>query len=509
MTVQVAKDHRMLVIPRDERVLALVPAAREVNGAWLAVPHGQDETRVLRNLGVLAPAPIHHYYNWPGPPPFKAQRATAALLSVEPRAYVLNDMGTGKTRSVLYAFDFLRQSAGVKRLLVVAPLSTLTFTWKREIFSVFPHLEAQVLHGTRQQRLKRLAERADVYIVNHDGVETIEDALRDKGFDAIAFDELSVYRNPGSKRSKAARRLSAGVRFVWGLTGTPMPKDPTDAFGQIRLITPERVTRSATHFRNEVMVQVSQFRWAPKPDARERVFGYMQPAVRYRMEDCVDLPKLTYVEREVDIGPEARRHYEQMRKHARTEIDGGRVDAANEGVLRGKLLQLAAGIVYDRDGKAHVVGGGSRFDTLAEIIEQSERKVLVFCPWRALVDDVYDRLGKAGLAAEKLYGGVNSGERLRIFNRVQDPRDNLRALVAHPKTMSHGLNLTGAATVVWYAPLDDLEIYEQANARIPRPGQTWRHLLVVHLRGTPAEAVVARRLRQKEGMQGSLLEMFQ
>src|SRR5262249_21612753 len=152
------------------------------------------------------------------------------------RCYVLNSMGTGKTKCALWAYDYLRRCDVAHRMLVVAPLSTLHFTWAREVFLTTPHLKVIVLHAERKERLKLLAEPADIYVCNHDGLKIIaNDVMERKDIDVICLDELATYRN----RVKKAKLVEAMVErkpVVWGMTGAPMPRAPTDVWMQAKII---------------------------------------------------------------------------------------------------------------------------------------------------------------------------------------------------------------------------------------------------------------------------------
>jgi hypothetical protein len=117
----------------------------DVDGHNLAVPHRDDEVRILRNLGVKAPPPILHYYDWPiafGRTPFRHQKETAAFCTLHPRCFVLNEPGTAKTVSVLWAADWLMRQGLVRKVLIVAPLSTLDLVWANEIFGTLMHRSA-------------------------------------------------------------------------------------------------------------------------------------------------------------------------------------------------------------------------------------------------------------------------------------------------------------------------------------------------------------------------------
>jgi len=126
------------------RITTVIPTARafDYKGQTLvAVPHEVDEVRILRNLGIEAPSPIAHHYKWSGRyKPFEAQEKTSAFLTLNPKAFVLSDLGTGKTMAALWAYDFLRSTGKANKMLIVSPLSTLERTWADEVFQHFPHL---------------------------------------------------------------------------------------------------------------------------------------------------------------------------------------------------------------------------------------------------------------------------------------------------------------------------------------------------------------------------------
>jgi hypothetical protein len=59
-------------------------------------------------------------------------------------------------------------------------------------------------------------------------------------------------------------------------------------------------------------------------------------------------------------------------------------------------------------------------------------------------------------------------------------------LIIQPQAASHGLTLTAANTIIWYAPVTSVETYLQANARIDRPGQH-NPMTIVHIQGSDVE----------------------
>src|SRR5208283_4650011 len=243
MPVTISRANKALIVPAVPGAVTLFPQCPRYRGGnedGLIVPHGMRETLLLRHLGFKVPSPVM-YYDYAGGKPFDVQRKTVEMLAEKPRAYVLNAMGTGKTKSALWAWDFLRKQGLLRKLLVVAPLSTLTFVWAREVFGTLPGVTVQILHGSRQERLDRLAKDADIYVINHDGVKVIADSLLTRpDIDCLVLDELAVYRN-NSDRSKKMRKFAQKFSVVWGLSGAPMPNSPVDVWAQGMIVTPNTV----------------------------------------------------------------------------------------------------------------------------------------------------------------------------------------------------------------------------------------------------------------------------
>jgi len=493
----------------DPKIAALLgDDLREVGDSQgYALPHTVEITRLGRNLGYIVPAPIAYYYPWPTTPvPFRTQKITAALLTMNPRAYVLSEMGTGKTRGALFACDYMIGEGTVKRVLVIAPLSTLSQVWDREIYQHFPHLSTGVVHGTRTRRLKVLKERHHFYIINHDGISVVLKELIAMKFDVVIVDEVGCFRNRQTERWKKLFTLIKNVPYAWGMTGSPTPNDPTDAYGLAKLLTPSRAPRFYNEFQKKTMTQFSTFRWIAKPDANDHVYEMLQPAVRYKRDDCVELPPVQYKTIKVEQSTQIKTVYKNMMTALRTAFKEGRVSAANEGVLFMKLLQIACGWLYTDQRGIVRLDNTKRVDEVKDIIDESLGKVIVFANFTHAATELHQRLLKKGVDCSLITGGTSKTHRDNIFGAfINSPHP--RVLVAHPKCMSHGLTLTQANTIVWFTPTTSLETYQQANARITRPGQVHK-AMIIHLTGSPIESKIYSRLQQKAKLQGALLDMF-
>ena len=503
-----------LIVPADNRITVMVPHAKEFEHdgqRMMLVPHKVDETKVLRNLGYDVRPPVMLEYSWPHPPgfpPFDAQRVTTALITTNNRCYVLNGLGTGKTRALLYAYDYLRGATkDFGKMLITAPLSTLRQTWEKEVRMVFPHLKVAVLHGSKAKRIELLNSDADIYVINHDGVEVIIDELVRLApkFSMVGLDELSVYKNANTELWKKTHKFVKLVPRAVGMTATPMTIGATDAYGQIKMITPEVLKGQAFgRFREEVQRKVTAFKWVNKDSAVDQVFAKMQPAVRFSRDECYDMPPCQKVFWDAPLTDQQTKYFREMQQQG--GIDSLGVKAANAADEINKLLQISLGLIYKPDHAPHYLECKNRQSLLEQAIEQSASKVIVFTPYKASLTMLEELISKRWPCAV-ISGDVATGARERIFTSFMHGADP-HVLIAHPQTMSHGLTLTEASTIVWWGPPGSLETYEQANGRITRAGQ--RHSqLIVHLMGSRLEQRIYRLLESRANVQQCLLDMFE
>lgn len=394
-------------------------------------------------------------------------------------------------------------------MLISAPLSTLTFTWKREVFNTLPHRKCEVVHGSKKQRLQRLADpKVEIFIINHDGHSVILDELLARtDIDVLCIDELAVFRNGSSKRSRTMSMLATRMDRVWGMTGSPIPTSPTDAWAQARLVTPHRVPRYFSHYRESLMSKGTAFKYAPKPDAVQRAYDTLQPAVRFTLDDVTELPEC--IERTVDVemGAKQARIYKALVDQCYAAVSSHEITAANAGAVMQKLLQVSTGWVYSKDRDVVALDNTKRIEALVDAINATDRKVLVFVPFKHALAGISEALKTEQIDHATVDGDTPAGDRAQIFNIFQNTA-KYRVLVAHPQCLAHGITLTAADTVIWFAPVTSLEIYDQANHRIRRVGQRFKQL-VLHLQSTPVEKKIYRMLQSKQLVQNKLLRLFE
>lgn len=504
--VKVSQKHQALVVPPAGGVETMFGACPRLPDGNVIVPHGMRETLMLRHLGFKVPSPLR-YYDWAGGTPYAVQRATVEMLVENPRAYVLNGLGTGKTRVALWAWHYLYTRGLAKKLLVVAPLSTINFVWASEIFCTLPGCRVEVLYGSRSERLERLSRDADVYVINHDGIKVVHAELAARtDIDTLVLDEIAAYRN-NNGRSKTMRKFATRFNIVWGMTGAPMPNEPTDVWGQCQIVTPNTVPRYRGHARDMLMTYIDQYKWRPKHDAVERAFSWMKPACRYKLDDVVELPPLISRTVDVEQSPEQARAYKQVATAMQTMVQNKEITALNAGAAMNKLLQIAGGWVYTKRPEFVRLDPTPRIVAMVDLIRSAERKVLVAIPYRHMIEGISTIFEKVGDELSHCVVHGDTPHREELFNLFQNT-DKFKVMLVHPQCVAHGITLTAADTTIWYLPITSLEIYDQFNARFRRIGQAHKQQLL-HLQGTPVERKIYRMLREHQKVQESFLQLVQ
>jgi SNF2 family DNA or RNA helicase len=482
-------DNKVLLLNlrNPNKVTTVIPKSRQIGTNQVAVSWGLDEARVLNNLQIKnIPSPIMGKYTWPGlHKPFDHQKTTSSFLTLHPRAFCLNEQGTGKTGSVIWAADYLMKIGKVKRVLVICPLSIMDSAWRADLFKFAMHRTVDIAYGSREKRNRIISSDAEFVIINYDGVEIVQEAITNGRFDLIVIDEANAYKNAQTTRWKTLNKLLTPDKWLWMLTGTPAAQSPVDAYGLAKLVNPTGVPKFFGCFKDMVMYKVSQFRWVIRPNADKVVFEALQPAIRFTKEECLDLPEMTYVTREVELTPQQRKYYDLLRRKLVMQTAGEQVTAVNAAVGLSKLLQISCGAVYSDSGETLEFDIKNRYKVLREVIDETQQKILIFVPFKHTIEILSTKLQADGFKTEIINGDVPAHKRAEIFKQFQET-SSPRILIIQPQAAAHGVTLTAADTVVWWGPTPSLETYAQANARVHRAGQ--RHpVTIVRLQGSNAE----------------------
>ena len=498
----------LLNLRNPNKVTTVIPKSKQLEGNQVAVNWGLDEARILKNLQIKnIPSPIVGHYNWPGlHKPFDHQKTTASFLTLHPRAFCLNEQGTGKTGSVIWAADYLMKIGRLKRVLVICPLSIMDSAWRADLFKFAMHRKVDIAYGSKEKRIRIINSDAEFVIINYDGVEIVQEEIANGGFDLVVIDEANAYKNAQTTRWKTLNKILKPETWLWMLTGTPAAQSPVDAYGLAKLVSPHNVPRFYSAFKDMVMYKVSQFRWVNRPNAEKIVHEALQPAIRFTKEECLDLPELTYVTREVELTPQQKKYYELLRSKLVVSAVGEQITAVNAAVGMSKLLQISCGAVYSDSGETLEFDIKNRYKVMREVLDETKQKALIFVPFKNTIEILSKKLQDDGFTTEIINGDVPAHKRAEIFKAFQDT-PNPRILIIQPQAAAHGVTLTAADTVIWWGPTPSLETYAQANARAHRAGQ--RHpVTVVRLQGSNAEKHLYKMLDNRIDDHVKLVELY-
>ena len=507
LVLRTRNPNKYKVIPRSEIVNKIENGLHEVAIFW-----GLDEARVLKNLGVKdVPSPIISRYDWPGRfSPFKHQIETSAFLTLNQRAFVFSEPGTGKTLSALWAADYLMKTKRVRRCLILCPLSIMHSAWMGDIGKSIIHRSAVVAHHTQAvRRIELVQGDYEFVITNYDGLHLIGNEIANDGrFDLIIVDEANAYKNVATKRWKALNKIITPDTWLWMMTGTPASQSPLDAYGLAKLVNPSGVPKFFTAWRDMVMNKLTQFKWAPKETSAAKVHEVLQPAIRFTKAQCLDLPPVMVETREVALTPQQSKYYKLLKERMLVQAAGETISAVNAAAGVNKLLQISAGAAYTDDGEVVEFDCAPRLSVLMEVIEETDRKVLVFAPYRHSIDTISRHLTKHNISNSLIHGDINASKRGFIFKNFQENPDP-RVLVIQPQAAAHRVTLTAAETVVFWGPVLSVETYLQCTARADRVGQNSDCVTVVHIQGSDIERRMFKQLEERVDDHNLFIKLYE
>jgi SNF2 family DNA or RNA helicase len=435
--------------------------------------------------------------------PHEYQEYTTRFILEHPIAAVLLEMGLGKSVITLTAiFDLTLDSFEIRKVLVIAPLRVARDIWPAEI-EKWDHLKGltcSVAIGNEAQRKAALLKKAQVYIINRENIDwLVNKSGLPFDFDMVVIDELSSFKDNGSKRFKALRKVRPGVRRVVGLTGTPSANGLMDLWAEIGILDMgQRLGRYITRFRNDYFLpdkrnQQMVFSYKPRPGAEKAIYRLISDiTISMKNTDYLKLPELVMNEIPVGLSEDEMACYQTMKHELVLSLKGREIDAVNAAALSGKLLQMANGAVYDED-KDVIHIHDRKLDALEDVIEAANGKPVLVAYWfKHDLERILNRF-----PAEKL----DSTPSIQRWNNGE-----IQLAIIHPASAGHGLNLqAGGSTLVWFGLTWSLELYQQTNARLWRQGQ--KDTVVIHhiiTKGTIDEDVM-RALEKKDKTQTALI----
>ena len=411
--------------------------------------------------------------------PHDYQRHTTQFIIDHPEAAILLGMGMGKTISTLTAIDeLINNRFETNRALVIAPVRVARDTWPAEIqkWDHLTGLTVSPIIGTAKQRQAAANKRADIYTI---GRENIPWLVKHHGkhwpYDMVIIDELSSFKNPQAKRFKALKKVRPHINRIIGLTGTPAPNSLLDLWAPFRLIdNGQRLGKYITHYRDQYFLPDKRngqviYSWKLRPGADQAIYDNIADiTVSMRTTDYLTLPDVTHQHIEVTLAPKEQKMIDTLKNDLVLELGADTIDAANAATLSLKLQQLAGGAIYNEEGDIIEVHQ-QKLQALTELVDQADGNTMLVCYW---FKHERDRI-------------LSTIPNARVLDTEQDFKDwnagKVQVGLIHPASAGHGLNLqSGGHIMVWYTTPWSLELYEQANARLHRQGQT-EPVSIIHI----------------------------
>ena len=437
--------------------------------------------------------------------PHDYQRYTIQFIIDHPESAIFLGMGMGKTISTLTAVnDLVRNRFETRRVLVIAPIRVARDTWPTEL-NKWDHLAGLTVSpiiGTAKQRQDATNRRADIYTI---GRENIPWLVKHHGnrwpYDMVIIDELSSFKNPQAKRFKALKKVRPKIDRIVGLTGTPAPNSLLDIWAPFRLIdNGQRLGKYITHYRDQYFTPGRRngavvYNWNLRPGADQAIYDNIADiTVSMRTTDYLQLPEATHQHITVQLPAKARKHIDTLKRDLVLDLDDDTIDAANAATLSLKLQQLAGGAIYNEAGDNYITIHDEKLQALAELVDQAAGNTMLVCYW---FKHERDRI-------------LNAIPSARVLDTQQDFEDwnagRIPVALIHPASAGHGLNLqTGGHIMVWYTTPWSLELYEQANARLHRQGQT-EPVSIIHIDTADSiDQTVHQALTRKDTTQQALI----
>ena len=430
---------------------------------------------------------------------------------VSPGFALLMEMGTGKTITSIAIAGKAYLTGKIKRLLILAPKSIVA-VWEDEFakFADFPY-SLSVLTGTSQNKTKLLKDIShsgiEVAVVNYDSVPLIEKELTAWHPDFLICDESSKIKNPTAKMSKATYRIAKVCKYRLILTGTPIQNNPLDFFSQYKVLDDSIFGKSFYAFKNEYAVLGTYNQpigWRKLPELVKKAHSI---AFRVTKAEALDLPDIIDEIRPIVLEDKAQKLYKAFVKESYMELSKGEVTATNILTRLLRLQQLTGGFIRpDEESERYEQISSAKLDALEDIIDTAiseNKKLVVIARFIPEIKEICKMLDKKKIKYAHICGEVK--DRAAEVDAFQKNPECM-VFVGQLQTVSMGLTLTAASTMVFYSLSYNFADYSQARARIHRIGQK-NNCLYIHLvvKNTVDETVL-KALEQKENIAAKIVD---
>ena len=314
----------------------------------------------------------------------------------------------------------------------------------------------------------------------------------------VIYDEAHKLKNAESQRTVKLTELAHLAYRCHLLTGTPLTNGMKNAFSYINILWPGEYYTSWRIFQLRHLVFQGRTLVGYKNTADiEKIF---ERSIRYLKREIMDLPPVTYTTRLLDWDPQQKKYYKQLMKDEIIELEDRFIEATSVGARLTRFHQI---ITHPE--QLGLKCTSTRWDVLDEDLESigiSDRKVVIFAHYRATIKRLTAKYKHLNPAV--IFGGtVDVEEQKRKFNED----DSCRLFIAHPKSAGIGINLTVSSHIIFFEYSYDLDDFDQAIARVDRPGQRWPVTVIIYaIKGSMEEKRILPALITKKKFSIAILQ---
>ena len=406
------------------------------------------------------------------------------------------EMGTGKSKVLIDNISMLYDKGNINGALIIAPKGVYKNWFDSEIPTHMPErIEKKIvlwqatINVKQQKELNTLFESGEdlhILIMNVEALSTKKGVEFAHKFlschkTLMAIDESTTIKNPEALRTKNIIGLGKDVKYKRILTGSPVTKSPLDLYTQCAFLDPwllEHQSFYSFKTRYAVMRTLNLGSRSIQVVASYKNLGELSDKIkpfsfRVLKDDCLDLPPKTFMKRSIQLSPEQRKVYNQMKQIALAELNGKLITTNTVLTQLMRLHQITCGHFKSDDGETQVIKN-SRLDELIEVLNEVEGKAVIWAHYRYDIEVIVNAIKKefGDNCVVTYYGDTSTDDRQKAIKLIQDPESKVRFIVGTPQTGGYGITLTGASTMIYYSNGYDLEKRQQSEARIDRIGQT-------------------------------------
>jgi len=440
--------------------------------------------------------------------PFDHQMEAFEISKDEPFYGYLMDMGTGKTKVTIDNICYLYEKGKIDAVLILAPKG-MFHQWAQDSDLFDPNIMREwEMHAwdqakedgwvyvwdnsgtkgntTRQRDILQRDNALSILVMNTEamstpkGVKFADKFMKSHDSCFMAVDEATLIKNHKAKRTRSIRAVGGSADYRRILTGTPITQGPLDLFGMMSFLSAQILGKSFYPFRARYAILKEQFMagrsfkvvvgYTKLEELKARIAPWN---IRVDKNECLDLPDKIYMKRDVPLGPTQQKLYDQMRDYAVAILDNRPVVTAPLAITQMmRLRQILCGYMkVDGQDKPVLIKDSQRFKILEGVVDELAGKIVIWCPFRACVEEVAAGLKKkfGNDSVIMYYGGVKN--RSELQDQFNDPNSSQRFFVGTPQTGKYGLNFTCCCYIVRYGMDYDLDAVLQSEDRIQGIGR--------------------------------------